>query len=115
MQKAAMAASMPPVDNRHGKKQCVIDVMQPPENAVELVLWKKTPKHLEAEAMEKQEKQHHSMCVHILWDKLAARRGKRFKLRKKPDETLLEKMERNEDEIEKLELELEEQQQLECD
>jgi hypothetical protein len=122
MPKAAMAASMPPVDNRRGKK--LIDMMQP-ENAVELVFWTNTLKHLEAEAMEKQEKPHHSMRVHILRDKLTARRGKRemilqqltllSKFRKKPDETMLEKMQSNEDEIEKLELELEKQQHLECD
>ncbi|KAI2509845.1 hypothetical protein MHU86_4556 [Fragilaria crotonensis] len=124
MRKAAMAASMPPVDNRRGKKR-EIDVMQPPENAVELDLWKNTLKHLEAEALEKQEKQHHSMRLRIIRDKLAARRGKRevilqqltlsSKFRKKPDDVLLEKMQSNEDEIEKLELELEKQQQSECD
>jgi hypothetical protein len=68
MRKAAMAASMPPVENRRGKKH-EIDVMQPPENAVEL--------DLEAEALEKQEKQHHSMRLRIIRDKRAARRGKR--------------------------------------
>jgi hypothetical protein len=124
MRKAAMAASMPPVDNRRGKKR-EIDVMQSPENSVELDLWKNTLKHLEAEALEKQEKQHHSMRLRIIRDKLAARRGKRevilqqltlsSKFRKKPDEILLEKMQSNEDEIEKLELELEKQQQSECD
>ena len=107
LRKAAMAASMPPVDNRHGKKH-EIDMVVQPENNVELALWTSTLKHLEADAMEKQEKQHHSMLIRIIRDKLVVRRGKRevilqqltisSKFRKKPDETLLEKMENNEGE-----------------
>jgi hypothetical protein len=31
-----------------------------PQNAVKFVFWTSTLKHLEVEAMEKQEKQHHS-------------------------------------------------------
>jgi hypothetical protein len=66
--------------------------------------------------MEKQEKQHHCMLVCIIRDKLTARHVKREvilqqltllpKFRKKPDETLLEKMQSNDEKIEKLELEL---------
>ncbi len=48
-----------------------------PENGVELVFWTNTLKHLEAEAMEKQEKQHHSMRVRFIRDKLTVRCGKR--------------------------------------
>jgi hypothetical protein len=75
--------------------------------------------------VEKQEKQHQGMRMRIIRDKLASRRGKRdvilqqltlsSKFRKKPDTTLLEKLENNEDEIEKLGLELEQQQHFECD
>jgi hypothetical protein len=49
----------------------------PPENAAKFVLWTNTLKHLEAKAMEKQEKQHHSMRVSIIRDKLTACHGKR--------------------------------------
>ena len=51
--------------------------MMQPENAVKLVFWTNTLKHLQAKALKKQENQHHSMRARNIQDKLTARRGKR--------------------------------------
>ena len=81
-------------------------------NAAELALLTKTLEHLSEEAIKKEEKAQHSLRVRLVRDKLVAckRRIEVFLQRlnlsskkKKPDATLLEKLEANEEEIERLE------------
>ena len=77
-----------------------------------------------AELIEKEEKQQHQMCDCLIRNKLAApcRRSEALlqqldlssKYKKRPDATLFDKMESNEDEIEKLEHELANLQEREC-
>ena len=127
MRKAAMAASMPPVDNRHGKKRAEMEVPVQPDNeaADDLSLYlRQTLEQFETKDLEKEEKEHHGMCVRLVRDKLVARRGKRemilqqlnliSKYKKKTDHTMYDKMQENEAEIEKLELELVTLQEEEC-
>lgn len=86
-------------------------------DAAELALLAKTLKHLTADvAMEKEESRNHHLRVQLVRDKLTARRRcsevflQRLNLssknKKKPDTTLLDKMDADEDEIEKPENEL---------
>jgi hypothetical protein len=61
MRKAAMAASVLPVDNRRGKKREMENMHDAPghpnnNNAADLALLAQTLEHLEAEALEKEEK-----------------------------------------------------------
>ncbi|KAI2500766.1 hypothetical protein MHU86_13690 [Fragilaria crotonensis] len=118
--------------NRRGKKRNADTVgmdtnsFVPPlaDNVEDLALLTKTLEHLAAEAMEKEEKQHHHLRVRLVRDKLAARRRRSevllqrltlsSKFKKKPDSTLFDKMNVNEEEIEKLEDELATLQELEC-
>ncbi|KAI2496986.1 hypothetical protein MHU86_17513 [Fragilaria crotonensis] len=82
MRKALIAASAAPADNRRGKKRNADTVdmdtnsFVPPlaDNVEDLALLTKTLEHLAAEAMEKEEKQHHHLRVRLVRDKLAARR-----------------------------------------
>ncbi len=76
----------------------------------------KTLEHLPADAMEREEKQQHHMCVCLVQDKLAASRRRSevllqqlilpSKYKKRPNASLFDKMESNEEEIDKLEHEL---------
>jgi hypothetical protein len=131
MRKAAMAASMLPVDNRRGKKRVLEDVhavltVHHPNNnnAADSAVLAQTLEHLEAETLEKEEKQHHGICVRLVRDKLAAckRRSDMLlqqlqlssKYKKKTDTTMLDKLKSNETEIEKIESELVALQEEEC-
>ena len=91
----------------------------------DIALLTKTLQHLSAESMEREEKQHRHPCVRLVRNKLAARRRRSevllqqltlsSKYKKRPDETLFEKMESNEEVIEKLlEHELANLQEREC-
>ena len=96
MRKAVMTASMPPVDNRRGKKRDTDGVaVQPDNNDADRALYARTLEHLlETEAVEKEEKQQNSLRVRLVRDKIVSRRGKRemllqqlnFMSKKKPDE-----------------------------
>ena len=107
------------------------DAMQEPapvtdNDAKDIALLTRIPlEHLSAESMEKEEKQRHYMCVRLVRDKLAARRRRRSevllqqltlasKYKKRPDATSFDKMESNEEEIVKLEVELATLQEREC-
>ena len=133
MRKAAMTASsvnVPPVDNRRGKKQklggdeLAVSIMPPNNDADEIALLAQTLQHLEAETLEKEEKQHHSMRVRLVRDKLIACKRRSdvllqqlqlsSKYKKKADTDKLDKLDANEAEIEKLETELETLQEEEC-
>jgi hypothetical protein len=94
-------------------------------NAAELALLAKTLEHLADEAMEKEESKNHYLRVRLSnRHKLTARRRRSdiflqrlnfsSKIKKRPDTTLLDKMEANEDEIENLEKELVILQEEEC-
>lgn len=81
MRKALTAASAAPVDNRRGKKRQhyastdMGSTAAVPSVLVEdLELLTKTLEHLSADAMEKEEKQQHHMCVCLVRDKLTAHR-----------------------------------------
>ena len=129
MRKALLASSVAPVDNRRGKKRDAntmyvesTTLVQPDaHNLEDFALLTKTLEHLSAKAMEKEEKQQHHMCFRLVRDKLAARRRRSevllqqltlsSKYKKRP---LFDKMESNEEEIEKLELELANLQEREC-
>ena len=129
MRKAVIAANAAPVDNRRGKKREInIDSNVQPaaatSDAAELALFAKTLEHLSDEAMEKEESKNHYLRVRLVRDKLTARRRRSdvflqrlnlsSKIKKRPDTTLLDKMEANEDEIENLEKELVILQEEEC-
>jgi hypothetical protein len=134
MRKALIAATAAHVDNRQGKKRqhdqhaTTTDTNStaavPSVLVEDLELLNKTLQHLSAKSMEKEEKQEHHMCVRLVRDKLAARRRRSdvllqqltllSKYKKRPDATLFDKMESNEEEIEKLEHELANLQEREC-
>ena len=130
MRKAVIAANAAPVDNRRGKKREVEDIdsnVQPAAasgDAAELALLAKTLEHLTDEAMEKEESKNHYLRVRLVRDKLTSRRRRSevflqrlnlsSKNKKKPDTSLFDKMDANEDEIENLEKELVILQEEEC-
>jgi hypothetical protein len=122
-----VAASAAPVDNRRGKKRNADTILEPvpaDNDAKDIAHLAKTLEHLSAESMEKEEKQHHQLCVRLVRDKLAARRRRSevllqqltlsSKYKKRPDSTLFDKMESNEEEIDTLEHELATLQEREC-
>lgn len=121
MRNAVIAASVAPVDNQRGRGRKrdnnILDTNVQPAgaagDAAELALLTKTLEHLSDEAIEKEEKAQHSLRVRLVRDKLVGckRRSEVFlqrlnlssKMKKKPDTMLLEKLEANEEEIERLE------------
>ena len=133
MRNVVIAASAAPVDNRRGRGKKRDNIILntnvqpagPAGDAAELALLNKTLEHLsDDEAIEKEEKAHHSLRVRLVRDKLVACRRRSevvlqrlkllSKMKKKPDTTLLEKLEANEEEIERLEAALVTVQEEEC-